>query len=112
MIPELTDEQRAEALKKAMQARTARKEFRLMLKAGGMEVGEALEQPVAKRMKIMAFLMSFPKVGRNKALDIINAVGISQERRVSGLTERQKRGVVEQVLAIQAKPGAKAKKEA
>lgn len=110
-LPKLTDEQIRANLEKATAARTERKKFKDMLKAGGMPVEVAITQPVAQKIKAFDFIKSFPKVGKAKALDIMSAVRIRDNRRVGGLTERQKRGVIDAITEIKDKPGAWKPKE-
>ena len=70
-LPDLTPEQRAQALEKATQARRRRAEVKNALKARSMNLSEVLEladsdEAVAK-MKVVSLLESLPRVGTNTA---------------------------------------------
>ena len=96
-LPELTDEQRKQALEKAAAARHARAELREDIKSGKMTVADVLdsEDPIAARLKVSALIESLPGYGKAKAAKIMNELGISATRRVKGLGARQR----EQLLA-------------
>ena len=65
-LPQLTDEQRKEALEKAAAARHARAELREQIKTGKVSVKEVLESddPIANRLKVSALIESLPGYGR------------------------------------------------
>ena len=96
-LPQLTDEQRKEALAKAAEARHARAELRANIKSGKVTLEEVLnsDDPVATRMKVSALIESLPGYGKAKAAKIMGELGISESRRVKGLGARQR----EQLLA-------------
>lgn len=91
-LPELTDEQRKQALEKAAAARHARAELREDIKSGKMSVADVLasEDPIAARLKVSALIESLPGYGKAKAAKIMNELGISATRRVKGLGARQR----------------------
>ena len=93
-IPELTDDQRRQALDRAMAARHARACFLARCKAGEVEPAEAISDPVAQSVPVRRFLESFPGMGRAKAQAIMEAAGISSTRRVRGLGCRQREAVL------------------
>ena len=96
-LPQLTDEQRKEALEKAAQARHERAELREKIKSGKVTLEEVLDSddPIANRMKVSALIESLPGYGKAKAAKIMGELGISESRRVKGLGARQR----EQLLA-------------
>lgn len=96
-LPQLTDEQRKEALEKAAQARHARAELRDKIKAGDVTLEEVLssDDPVASRMKVSALIESLPGYGKAKAAKVMNELGISPTRRVKGLGARQREQLIE-----------------
>ncbi len=96
-LPQLTDEQRKEALAKAAEARHARAELRANIKSGKVTLEEVLnsDDPVATRMKVSALIESLPGYGKAKAAKIMDELGISATRRVKGLGARQREQLVE-----------------
>lgn len=87
--PELTKEQRSEALEKATWCRSKRAEVKSHLKAGEMKLSEALGMDVMKRCKVIDLIASMPGYGKAKAAKLMGRIGISQARRVRGLGSRQ-----------------------
>ena len=97
-LPDLTPEQRAQALEKATQARRRRAEVKNALKARSMNLSEVLEladsdEAVAK-MKVVSLLESLPRVGTNTAV-LMDEYKIAQSRRVRGLGPVQRKALVE-----------------
>jgi transposase len=89
----LTPEQRAAALAKAAEARRERAEVKNRLKHSGASlnevVKEAQENEVIGKMKVSALLESMPGVGKVRAKQIMERLGISESRRVRGLGANQ-----------------------
>ena len=79
-LPQLTDEQRKQALEKAAAARHARAELREQIKKGEKSLIESL-----------------PGYGKAKAAKIMEELGISATRRVQGLGVRQREQLLEQL---------------
>lgn len=97
--PQLTPEQRAAALAKAAEARTARAEVKNKLKIGSLSLAEALastEDTIGK-LKVVSLLESLPGVGKVKARKIMDEIGIADNRRVQGLGQQQKASLLEQL---------------
>ena len=96
--PQLTPEQRAEALKKAGEARTARAEIKARLKMGSLSLAEVLASADdnAKRLKVSAVLESLPGVGKKKARVVMEEIGIADNRRVQGLGAQQRAALLRQ----------------
>ena len=96
-LPQLTDEQRKEALEKAAAARHARAELREKIKTGQVTLEEVLDSddPIASRMKVSALIESLPGYGKAKAAKIMEELGISSTRRVKGLGARQREQLLE-----------------
>jgi hypothetical protein len=95
--PILTPEQRAAALAKAAEARTARAEIKVKLKQGTMTVPEALvsADPNVGKLKVIAMLESLPGLGKVKARKIMEEVGIADNRKIQGLGTQQKKALLE-----------------
>lgn len=96
-LPQLTDEQRKEALEKAAAARHARAELREKIKTGQVTLEEVLDSddPIAARLKVSALIESLPGYGKAKAANIMAELGISSTRRVKGLGARQREQLIE-----------------
>lgn len=88
-LPPLTPEQRAAALEKAAQARQVRAQLKNKLKYGGGSLAEAIEEgrqvEAIGKMKVSSLLESLPGVGKARAKQIMDEVGIAGTRRVRGL---------------------------
>ncbi len=99
-LPQLSPEQRAEALAKAAAARAERAAIRDQLKSGELSVADVLardEEPVIARMKVSALLESLPGLGKAKAAKIMAELEISESRRVKGLGVRQRDELLERL---------------
>ena len=98
-LPQLTDEQRKEALAKAAEARKARAELKEQLKRGDISLKEVLAKAstdeIIGKTKVSALLESLPKVGKVKAKEIMDELEIAQARRLRGLGDRQRRALLE-----------------
>jgi hypothetical protein len=95
-LPELTDDQKLEALKKAQAVRRERSQLRSRLKRGEATVEEILmdDDPVTSRMKVTYLLRSLPRIGKVKAKKIMDEIGIDESRRVKGLGRRQREALI------------------
>jgi hypothetical protein len=96
-LPQLSEEQRKQALEKAAAARHARAELRDKIKNGQVTLEEVLDSddPIASRMKVSALIESLPGYGKAKAAKIMDELGISATRRVKGLGARQREQLLE-----------------
>jgi hypothetical protein len=103
-LPPLTPEQRAAALEKAAAARRARAEIRNRLKHSGASLDEVIEEgqhdDVIGKMKVSALLESMPRVGKVRARQIMERIGISESRRVRGLGVNQRAALVREFGAL------------
>ena len=97
-LPQLTDEQRKQALEKAAAARHARAELREQIKKGEKSLESVLnsDDPIASRMKVSTLIESLPGYGKAKAAKIMEELGISATRRVQGLGVRHREQLLEQ----------------
>jgi hypothetical protein len=99
-LPPLTDEQRANALRNAALARKQRAEVKDRLKRGTVTLHEVIAEaagnpetagnPVLAKMKVSAVLQSMPGVGKVRAKQIMERLGIAESRRVRGLGPNQR----------------------
>lgn len=98
--PQLTPEQRAEALKKAALARQRRAEVKQLLKTGSMSMAELLEEAQSDLMlagiKVSAVLASMPRTGKIKSKRLMEELGIAENRRIRGLGERQRAALLQE----------------
>ena len=97
--PQLTPEQRAAALAKAAEARTARADLRARLKMGSLTLKDALASDDANiaRLKVVSLLESLPGVGKVKARRVMEEIGIADNRRVQGLGAQQRAALLDQL---------------
>ena len=97
--PQLTPEQRAAALVKAAEARTARAEIKARLKMGSMTLTEALDSddPNVGKLKVVSMLESLPGVGKVKARRLMEEIGIADNRRVQGLGAQQRKALLHEL---------------
>lgn len=98
-LPNLTPEQRQAALEKAAEARRERAEVKNRLKTGGTTLAEVLKEgeknEIIGKMKVSALLESLPGVGKVRAKQIMEEIGIAETRRVRGLGANQSSALVE-----------------
>jgi transposase len=92
-LPQLTPEQRTDALKKAAEARRARAEVKNRLKHSGASLAEVIREGQANdvigKIKVKALLESMPGVGKVRASQIMERLQIADTRRVRGLGTNQ-----------------------
>jgi hypothetical protein len=95
--PQLTQEQRRDALAKAAEARRRRAELKDQLKSGSTTLRELLdrsEDDVVAKMKVTSVLESLPGVGRVRARQIMERLDISETRRMKGLGSKQRENLL------------------
>ena len=92
-LPPLTPEQRQAALEKAAAARRERAEVKNRLKNSGASISEVLQQgqvnEVIGKMKVLDLLQSVPGLGKVRARQVMERLGIAESRRVRGLGAKQ-----------------------
>jgi transposase len=92
-LPQLTPEQRQAALAKAAQARQVRAEVKNRLKHSGASladvINEARVDDVIAKLKVSDLLQSMPGVGKVRAKEIMDRIGIADSRRLRGLGVNQ-----------------------
>lgn len=98
-LPQLTPEQRADALAKAAVARRERAAVKNRLKYAQGKLSEVIADgkinDIVGKIKVSALLESMPGVGRVRARQIMQEVGISETRRVRGLGNNQIAALIE-----------------
>lgn len=98
-LPQLTEEQRRDALAKAAAARKARAEIKQRLKAGTLDLPQMLQQQgddTIGKMKVSAVLEALPGVGKVRAKKIMEKLEIAPTRRIRGLGEKQKAALLDE----------------
>ena len=91
--PQLSPEQRKEALAKAAEARRKRAEVKESLKNGKTDLQQILDRSsegIVGKMKVSSVLESLPGVGKVRARKIMERLDISESRRIRGLGAKQK----------------------
>jgi transposase len=92
-LPVLTAEQRGEALRKAQEARAARKLLLEQVKSGEVTVAQVLDQgksdPLVGKTKVLAVVMALPGIGATRAAALLSDAGIAESRRVAGVGSKQ-----------------------
>ena len=98
-LPTLTPEERAAALEKAARARRERAEVKSRLKHGTTTLPDVLRyaagDEVIARMKVSSLLEALPGVGKVRAAQAMERLGISESRRVRGLGASQRAALLE-----------------
>ncbi len=92
-LPSLSPEQRRAALEKAAAARQARAEVKNRLRHSGATLSEVIaearvNETIAK-LKVTDLLQSMPGVGKVRAKEIMQRIGIADSRRIRGLGTNQ-----------------------
>ena len=97
-LPNLTPEQRAQALAKAAAARQQRAALKLALKEGSLTLGDLLARAgtdaVVGGLKVSAALTSLPGLGKVKTARLMERLGIAESRRLRGLGAKQKEALL------------------
>ncbi len=92
-LPPLTPEQRQAALDKAAASRRERAEIKNRLKNSGASIVDVLregqENEVIGKMRVVDLLQAMPGLGKVRARQLMERIGISESRRVRGLGSKQ-----------------------
>ena len=88
-----TPEQLTADREKAIAVRQARAALKADLKTGRRSLEDVIEGDldIAKKMNVSAVLTALPKVGKQKAADIMTEIKITPSRKIGGLGARQRR---------------------
>lgn len=97
--PKMSQEQREAALAKAALARRTRAEAKELLRTGSLDLSELLDRAdsdeILAGMKVFAALAALPHFGKVKAGRLMEELEIADNRRIRGLTDRQRRALVD-----------------
>ncbi|MGL5810294.1 MAG: integration host factor, actinobacterial type [Nocardioides sp.] len=92
-VPQQTPQQRAAALERAAASRRERAEVKNRLKNAGVSLTEVLalgeHNDVIGRTYVLELLASLPGLGRVRARQAMERLGIAESRRVRGLGAKQ-----------------------
>lgn len=92
-LPPLTPEQRQAALDKAAASRRERALVKNRLKNSGASiidvVNEGQTNEVIGKMRVVELLQSMPGLGKVRARQVMERLGIAESRRVRGLGSKQ-----------------------
>ena len=92
-VPKLTSDQRRAALEKAADVRRQRAEVKNRLKHAGASLAEVLHRgqsdEVIAKTKVIDLLQAVPGLGKVRARNLMQRIGISESRRVRGLGANQ-----------------------
>lgn len=96
-LPQLTPEQRAVALEKAAAARKDRAEALDRVRAGELTLAGVLkgDAPALLRAFVRQVLTALPGVGPITADKVIADIRIPDKRRISGLSQNQRKALAE-----------------
>jgi len=93
VLPILTPEQRQAALEKAAQARQLRAEIKNRLKSSAASLSDVIAESrvneIIAKLKVKDLLQSLPGVGKVRASEIMDRLGIAESRRLRGLGVNQ-----------------------
>lgn len=91
--PELTQEQRAQALVKATAVRSARRVFKESLSRGEFTLADAIARAKSDEalagIRVHDLLQCLPGIGPKRASVVMDEIGISAARRIRGLGAHQ-----------------------
>lgn len=96
-LPELTPDQRKAALEKAAMARQRRADVKVRLKSSRASLTEILQESKADaiiaKLRVIDLLQAMPGVGKVRAKEIMERIGIADSRRLRGLGAHQVRAL-------------------
>ncbi len=103
-LPVRTPEQRAADLEKAAQFRAERAEVKAGLKAGTLTLAEVLyaDGDMIGKIKVVSLLESMPGVGKVRARQIMERLGIAETRRIHGLGPVQRAALEDEFAPVAA----------
>lgn len=95
--PTITPEQRDEALRKAQETRQERARLLTGVRRGDIAPAIVLtrDDPAVARMKVRNLVKATPTYGLAKTEELMTTIGIHRDRRVGGLSDRQRAALVE-----------------
>lgn len=98
--PPLTSEQRKKALAKAAAVRQGRAEIKADLSDRRLTMAELLDRtddPLVGGMKVSMALSALPGFGKKRTGQLMERVGILENRRLRGLGKRQREALINEL---------------
>ena len=99
-IPQLSEAERAEALKQAALSRAIRADIRVQIKERRVTIAQVLERAthdsIVGKMRVSALLESLPHVGKTRCRTLMEKLAISPARRIQGLGVVQRRALLQE----------------
>lgn len=89
--PDLTPEQRAAAVAKAIEVRRVRAEVKARIRSGELTFAEVLElatDPMVGGIKLSSIIESFPRMGKVTTKRLMARLEISDARRLQGILNK------------------------
>jgi len=103
-LPTLTPEERAAGLEKAARVRRERAEVKRNLKRGATTLPDVLAfaagDEVIAKTRVSDLVQSMPGVGKIRAAQIMERLGIAESRRVQGLGPVQREALEREFAAV------------
>jgi guanylate kinase len=97
--PQLTPEERAEALRKAKEARQVRAAFKERVRRGELSIADIIREGKSNeavgKMRVLELVESISGVGKIRGKSILERLDISLTRRVKGLGKHQQQALTE-----------------
>ena len=99
-LPQITPDQPRAALDKAAAARQVRAEVKNRLKHSGATLAEVLDEAATDdavaKIKVIDLLQALPGVGKVRAHEVMERIGIAESRRLRGLGAKQVQALLEE----------------
>lgn len=89
-LPIMSEQARIQGLEKAGIVRRERAELKNKLKAGTVTLADAIADSGAAGIKVLALLQALPGIGKVGAKQLMDRLGIAENRRVQGLGKIQR----------------------
>lgn len=99
-VPKISAEDRQKALEKAQKVRKERAAMREEMKAGKMSIQNVIDrkgEDIVGGMRVKYVLESMPGIGKVRAKEIMEQIGIDESRKVKGLGARQVTALLERL---------------
>ena len=99
-VPKISEEDRKKALEKAQKVRKERAALREEMKAGKLAMKDVLDrkgEDIVGGMRVKYVLESMPGIGKVRAKEIMDQIGIDENRKVKGLGTRQVAALLERL---------------
>ena len=99
-VPKISEEDRKKALEKAQKVRKERAALREEMKAGKLAMKDVIDrkgEDIVVGMRVKYVLESMPGIGKVRAKEIMDQIGIDENRKVKGLGTRQVAALLERL---------------